>query len=1127
MKYFVFITSLFLSCFIYGQQNNQLQKIEIIKVVKDSIYLEKVSISPYNFKILDVHKALIPKSEYIIDFARARLIINSKKYRYIYVFYDLLPNFLTKTYKKFDSKLIVPDDSDLSKAYRLAEPKKNNYYSEPFEGLNSSGSLSRSINIGTNQNTGFNSNFNLQITGKLSKDVNLRASISDNNVALQNGGFSQRLNEFDNVFIEMFTKSWRLRAGDVNLQNNETSFLKFNKKVSGLALNAIIDKGKSNVQVSGAVVKGQFAQFKFNGLEGNQGPYRIVGPSGQEFVLIIAGSERVYVNGLMLKRGENNDYVIDYGAAQITFNPTFPVTANMRIVIEYQFTDKNYTRFITYDSYNYSSDKFKISSYFYNENDAKNQPVQLNITPQQEAILAQSGDAQINMVVPSAVQATFDANKVLYKKVILNGQHIFEVSNNPLDSLFEVRFTFIGKNKGDYNLTKSTVNGRVFEYIAPLNNIKQGSYSPVTRLVAPERLQVAVVKSAFNPNKKTEISTEVALSNYDKNLFSKLQDNDNKGIAAKFNYNKIWVDKKWKLSTNINYEYNSDNFKSVERYRNVEFARDWNLITPNGRQSLMNFGTSLKNKNIKFNYQYQHLKFGNQFTGNKHKIISGFNFNKFETQLETSYLTNTSLLQNGKFFVWYSNTIQHFNKSWIAFSVNVESNKQADLVSKKLINTSHKFKDFKFTFGVGDSSKVYAKLGMIYRVTDSLHQDKLQKVRSSKTYFIDSKLIQNKQSNLRLYTNYRVVKNRFIADDISLNSRLVYSQKLFNSGLRFNTVFETSSGSLAQQDFTYVQVDDGQGFYTWNDYNNDGIQELNEFEIAVFKDQANYIRIFLPDVKFLKTNLNNFSQTLVINPKSWQKNHKNWLSHFVNQSFILIKNNKIKKGNSLNLNPFDISGNNVIGLQFSLRNSLYFNRGLQHYSTTYTYTKAKNISNLITGSQQNFNKIHNLLFVHKLSKFWLLDFQSEIGQNTNNAVSFVNRNYRLNELKIIPKIKYLYNKNTSFELNYTFDKLKNKLIDNERLTTQNIGIKFQYNAKQKLSIQSTFNVLNNNFKGNSNSSVAYQMLKGLQPGTNLTWSAILQKQILNYLDFNLSYFGRKSNTTKIIHTGSVQLKINF
>ncbi len=88
-------------------------------------------------------------------------------------------------------------------------------------------------------------------------------------------------------------------------------------------------------------------------------------------------------------------------------------------------------------------------------------------------------------------------------------------------------------------------------------------------------------------------------------------------------------------------------------------------------------------------------------------------------------------------------------------------------------------------------------------------------------------------------------------------------------------------------------------------------------------------------------------------------------------------------------------------------------------------------------------------------------------------------------------------------------------------------MQWQYNGKQKLSAQSAFNILNNNFKGNSSSPVAYQMLKGLQPGTNVTWSAILQKQLSNSLDFNLSYFGRKSINSKAIHAGSVQLKVNF
>jgi hypothetical protein len=57
----------------------------------------------------------------------------------------------------------------------------------------------------------------------------------------------------------------------------------------------------------------------------------------------VSGSERVYVNGTLLKRGENNDYTIDYNAGEIVFTPLFTITSEMRIAIEYQFSDRNYT----------------------------------------------------------------------------------------------------------------------------------------------------------------------------------------------------------------------------------------------------------------------------------------------------------------------------------------------------------------------------------------------------------------------------------------------------------------------------------------------------------------------------------------------------------------------------------------------------------------------------------------------------------------------------------------------------------------------------------------------------------------------------------------------------------------
>ena len=65
------------------------------------------------------------------------------------------------------------------------------------------------------------------------------------------------------------------------------------------------------------------------------------------------------------------------------------------------------------------------------------------------------------------------------------------------------------------------------------------------------------------------------------------------------------------------------------------------------------------------------------------------------------------------------------------------------------------------------------------------------------------------------------------------------------------------------------------------------------------------------------------------------------------------------------------------------------------------------------------------------------------------------------------------------------------------------------------------------FNGSTNTPVAYQMLEGLQPGKNFTWSLLAQKKLTDFLDLNLNYFGRKTETSKTIHTGTIQLKAYF
>jgi hypothetical protein len=97
----------------------------------------------------------------------------------------------------------------------------------------------------------------------------------------------------------------------------------------------------------------------------------------------------------------------------------------------------------------------------------------------------------------------------------------------------------------------------------------------------------------------------------------------------------------------------------------------------------------------------------------------------------------------------------------------------------------------------------------------------------------------------------------------------------------------------------------------------------------------------------------------------------------------------------------------------------------------------------------------------------------------------------------------------------------------ETLTMHVLGANFQYANKQRFSVNANANLYFNEFTGNTNSPVAYQMLEGLQPGTNLTWLVGMQKRLTSFLDLNLNYSGRKSEDSKTIHTGNVQLRATF
>ncbi len=1112
-----------ISSISFSQRKLKEYRIKTIKVEKDSIAIDSVSINPDFFNVLTIDKEKIPKTKYRVDFPKALLFIDKTTYPQIIVEYLRYPDFLTKIYSPLDDRLIVPN-TNTEKLYSLTTNKQKSQL-KLFDGLKTQGFIVRGVTSGNNQNAVTNASLDLTIEGKISKDVSIKANIFDTNFPLQQSGYSQNITDFDRIFIELFSKNWGVKGGDVSLENKDSYFLNFKKQVTGIQVNANLSD-KTSVGASGAIVRGRFSSFNFVGLEGNQGPYKILGPNNETNIVIVAGSDAVFVNGAPLKRGENADYVIDYNLGEIRFNTTYPITNDMRIRIEFQFSDQNYTRFITYEKAAYSDDNFSISGYFYNENDAKNQPIQQNLSDNQKEILANAGNDVSQMVSSSAFVDEFSANRIQYKKTVQNTTEFFEFSNDENDELYTVTFSNVGANNGDYVVDNTIAIGTIYRYVG----VNQGNFAPITQLIAPNSLQVAVLNANYIPSEKTTINAELAYSDNDANLFSTIDDEKNKQIAAKIKWDQTLIAKKWKLTNTANYEFVQENFKTVQRFRNVEFNRDWNLRSTIGNQHLFNTALNYsKDKDNSFQYRFNHLSFADSFKGNKHELFSKLKSESTLFQLQTSLLNNSSEMEEDSFFRIQTNGEKHFKKTWIGGFINAETNEIKEKTTNSLNLLSHQFQEYEGYFGIGDTAKVYAKIGLNYRRNDSIRNNRFTEINNRNTIYLKSQLIKNKTTNLGVFASYRFTDNKFIENEQHLNSKMVYNQQFFKNFLSLNTVYETSSGNIPQQDFVYVKTEPGQGFYTWIDYNNDGIQQFEEFEIAQFQDQATYLRVALPNIRFLPTQKVSWKQTITLNPFQWKskKGFKKFISHFYNQSYLSVNNEQQRADDGFNLNPFKLDDDKLVGLQFNFRNSFYYNRSLQKNSWTYTYGTSKNKQQFSIGNQENNAEIHQIEFQHKLSPTWLFEVNGATSKNELKTENLLNRNYNINTKELLPKLSYLYSKNHRFSIFYQLKDKKNTMADFEQLNLQKVGAEYFFISKKQNQISADFNVFLNRFNGDPNSPVGYQMLEGLQSGTNYTWNVLVNQKLNSLLNLSVNYFGRKSETSKVIHTGTVQLKAIF
>jgi hypothetical protein len=1075
--------------------------------------------------------------------------------------YRVFPYNLGKNYVRLDTtQSFKTEDGQVVFNYNPYSERQENLLD--FKGLDYNGSFARGISFGNNQDLVLNSSFNLQLAGDIGEGIEILAAISDENIPIQPEGNTRQLQEFDRIFIQLKKNNNKLIAGDYDLQRPNSYFMNYFKRLQGATFSnqSNIGKGKIISNASVAISRGQFARNQIQQQEGNQGPYKLLGVQGEQFIIVLAGTEKVFLDGQLMQRGIEYDYIIDYNRGEITFTNRRLITKDSRIIIEFEYSDQSYLRSFYAINTEYQQDKFRLYANIFNQADSRTSTGGQALSADQKRILRERGDSIA--LFRSIDTLSFTPTRVSYKLdnrvfACSNVDSILVYSTNPDSAQFTAQFSFVGTGRGNYVLDNEQIaNERVFRFMAPdpLTCQPRGDYEPVIQLLAPKQQQLITVGGEYKISKNSNVQTEVAISRNDLNRFSRLDKQDDAGLAAFTTFTKQFqLDSLWSLELNGNYELVQKTFQPLNPYRNPEFLRDWGLTDVQGfgleriakaTENLGGTGFSLVNKNFgQLQYRVNIFNRESFYNGIRHYTRLYFNHAGFELNAEGSLLSANATDEQSRFFrprVSLTKVFSKLNNWKIGIQAEREQNSRFTNLTDTLTRASFYYNVYraflespnteKFSFGASLRQREdFAPLG-----DDFVKSVIANEVNVNGNWNIKRTL---QLAGNFTYRELNPLTNLLVSDQASETflGRTDVNFTFWKGALRANNTYELGSGQEPRLEFTYVRVRQGEGTHIWLDslYNKDGVIQPNEMEIAPFQDLADYVRVNTFTNQYIRTNYVNLNSSLQLTPKAlWfnQKGLKNFLSRFSTQSTLTINRKTQDSPDVSAWNPFqlDVADTSLVSVSSNIRNLLFFNRADPKYDLQIGNTSLSNKFVQTSGFESRRNT--ERFFRSRVNASRSVSLQCNLAQGARFSDSefFDNRDYNIEYWNAEPQFTYLPSPSFRTIVSYKYQREHNTLTETPESAKQHhFSLEMTYNRTASTSLRLRASLVDIAFTGNPSSPVGFAILNGLQPGNNYLWNLSLDRQLSKNLRLNLSYEGRKTGEARVVHVGRAQVAAVF
>ena len=1007
---------------------------------------------------------IIPDS---IDYAKGYLFWknNHDKPLKIIVKYNYLEKDLPINVGPFWSSLSYLDSLDLNKK------NKKDFYRKTFnDNLFTSGSIDRKINFSSNGTSDLTGGLNLSLSGKLDNGILLGAILSDRNMVIPPQGNTRNLEDFDQVYISMSNPYFSLNAGDILYSNKVDALINLERNVIGLNANLKFDKFNTNALVSST--RGQYIKVNINGIDGAQGPYELLSSTNSKNIYIIAGSEKVWLDGQNMERGANYDYVIDYSLAEITFTAKQLITVDSDILVEYEFVDDNYTKGIVASSYKMNLSKnLNVVAGFHREKDNTND-LSMNNEIYQNT-LNDGGDAAI---IPGAIEDSLGSYYLDNEVFIFDP---FFLVNDV--SRYSVVFT--NNENGNYERLIN-LSGRIYyRFVHPEQKEPLKDYfSPNQLISAPKSKNLYFSKINYDFGNNFSIKSVISRSSNDRNILSN-SDNILSGNLFELDASMDSLEI-GNLSYGLSYTslVRQKKYTSFSLDRDVQFKRDWDI------DNLENFEENKKSLDIYIDIkdysnsdiQISSLDIG-QTTKNRlslsHTILngalkgSGFNYKEIINSKEKNETSNIALKYNIGYlnpYLIYRSEKKTYFRNYEALIAGLKYQK-----NKKTLNISLENKNDSFNSSLPDDNSLLRSNDVVSSI----------------------KYINQKQNGWRKNI---VLKKRL--KDVN-NTKLNYllgSVKLnyFKSNQPINYELKTSTEQTQNNTYTliYDSVGVGLGNYRYDKFFNTYIQDPNgpfiSYPIStgnrtVTKNIKGLQILTLNFRKFknevpLKINFNtnfNYSGSIInlkniLNPNPYNQNiSKSYINNMIEIELDLKNNNRRLRGYNISSKDFqgyDARGNELLSINksgiyghFNVTNNSSFN--VDSY-----YHRKKVQTNFSDMKNREFEGVWHK-FSYSLNKF-KVENKISLQYGLDRGVVYLN-NFKAYGVGFEYNGRlYLWESGsvlTNIGLNLNEKKSDFTYIPPEALNGQTLGkntsasIRLNYFLKQDISLSISFNYLNN------------------------------------------------------------------